>query len=99
MSTPKMDADYFITKFEAIPEDGWGTGAYVNGTQCCALGWCGEREPGDPSYCKSHEADALEVILDYRTVNINDGAALDYPQRTPRARILAALRDAKKAGR
>ena len=42
-----MDVRYFIDKFEAIPEDKWCTGDFVNRTgQMCANGHCGVRFRG-----------------------------------------------------
>lgn len=40
----KFDLEYFIDKFEAIPEDQWTTGEYINDDGCkCAYGHCGLR--------------------------------------------------------
>jgi hypothetical protein len=91
----KYTVDYFINKFKAIPSSKWTTGQYTIGTKCCALGHCGERGLG----VGGPEAKALGEML--RTgstvVKINDGEHPLYLQKTPRARILAALKDLKKA--
>lgn len=100
--------DYFIKKFEAIPEskiisfnqfDGHGNH--------CALGWCNlsNRTPtkADP------EADALIGLFaavpsptnpgweeyGWSVADINNGDNTEYQQPTPKQRILAALRDIK----
>lgn len=46
---PEYTVDYFIAKFEAIPEEKWGEGSLVANElsgpmQCCALGHLGVRE-------------------------------------------------------
>jgi hypothetical protein len=88
------DVDYFIAKFEAIPEDEWCVGHFISmdGTKC-ALGHCGDEGTGD-----SPEANALGCLFPYLgdVININDGRHSDYPQPTPKQRILAALNDIKK---
>jgi len=46
VENPVYDANYFIVKFEAIPEGQWHTGDYVNkdDPRClCALGHCDAR--------------------------------------------------------
>ncbi len=90
--------DYFIEKFEATEEDSWCTGGYGNGIKSCALGKCFTKQQqanGD----LSDEAKALcQLIsgnLSSGVVCINDGDNPYYPQPTPKARILAALRDIK----
>ena len=84
--------DYFIAKFEAIPEEQWCSGDYSNSHgQHCAAGHCGEgRFTG-----VTPESQGLEAILHHRTAYINDGDGSDYKQPTPKQRILAALRDVK----
>ena len=89
------NTQYFIDKFEAIPDDKWTTGKYTEGNGvCCALGHCGERE----SSVDSTKANALRQLFGYEpfTVStVNDGGYPAYPQPTPKARILAALNDIK----
>lgn len=95
--------EYFIAKFEAIPDERWTTGRYINpvGDCCCALGHCGYRTGELPT----DEGLALNNLLRHHlnedqrdwgvsaAPRINDGEHLSYQQPTPKARILAALRD------
>ena len=100
MST-KYDRDYFIRKFEAIPDELWMTESYTDGTRCCAYGHCGRRSAKHPCDDDPHtpESRALSVLFEaagitfLRVAPINDGYCLEYQQHTPKARILAALRD------
>ncbi len=62
--------DYFISKFEAIPEDKWVIGVVrTNDGRCCAMGHCGVTYSdnigfGSDSYWVStKEANALLKIL------------------------------------
>jgi hypothetical protein len=104
------DAQFFIDKFDAIPEEKWTTGFFeLNGAHC-ANGHCGVTDSNYKSNIK--EADALVALLrtleittltDYDgfgifeiTANINDGFTSEYQQETPKQRILAALYDIKK---
>jgi hypothetical protein len=96
----KYDIDYFINKFEAIPEDRWTTGNYENAQgQFCALGFCGENEDN-----KTEESIALcefTGFADYSIVNINDednGTQSLKLGKTPKERILNFLKQ-KKAGK
>lgn len=98
-----MNVDYFIAKFEEIPDELWGTGAYQSGTRRCVLGHCGYRlsqdSPGPRTLLISTpEGAALNEHFCYHgltTTGVNDGLDPRYRQPTPRARILAALRDIK----
>lgn len=100
------DVNYFIKKFEAIPEDLWITGLYysLDRSGFCALGHCGVTKIE-----RTEEADALESLFisnlrDIQKVHIklrlvtsiNDGLIDKYNQPTPKKRILAALYDIKK---
>lgn len=102
------DVDYFIKKFQAIPEGKWAERFFDIDDKYCANGHCGMREANCD---ETHEAIALAAILSplkkdhwetfggdpiYEvTANINDGETLEYPQPTPKQRILAALHDIK----
>jgi hypothetical protein len=88
------DVDYFIAKFEAIPEERWCEGTYDDLTgRHCALGHCGIRfEAGKSS---NPEGDALVKLTATEAVNINDGHDGRYEQPTPKQRIIAALLDIK----
>lgn len=89
--------DYFIKKFEAIPEYFWQTDEFgVPGGPRCAYGHCGLSDESDPDEPQPPEAAALEKILGVYVACINDGQMHDYKQPTPKQRILAALRDKLK---
>jgi hypothetical protein len=103
--TPPYTVDYFIQKFEAIPDEKWTTGTY---TRCeykhCALGHCGTEIIEKPRlFFKTKftpEGKALENLFKIHfpesITRINDGEVDQYQQPTPKARILAALRDIQK---
>jgi hypothetical protein len=90
--------DYFIEKFKAIPKKEWCTQVFVNRKgQKCAFGHCGSTVDN----ASSLESDALENLIDtnlsivsvVNTVSaINDGRDFRFQQKTPKLRILAALR-------
>ena len=88
--------DYFIKKFEAIPEDKWTTRTYCLYDKRCAMGHCGVSTYKNDG----KEADALRriVVIHFGTTVslINDGDIPAYQQPTPKQRILAALYDIKK---
>lgn len=94
-----MNAQYFIEKFEAIPEEMWTVNVYTEGDKCCAFGHCGVNAIGG-----TKESTALAEIIantpgKYGYVDIiNDGDDNRYKQPTPKQRILAALRDVQAAG-
>lgn len=101
--------DYFIEKFEKIPEDKWGIKRLTDDMgNHCALGHCKVVENTQPT----SEAISLAGILlplsettlsitverDWYFIvyPINDGHHTNYQQPTPKQRILAALYDIKK---
>lgn len=93
--------EYFIQKFEAIPEEKWTTGKYTDGYACCVIGHCGVSDYA--GFERSDEAQALYKLIFSLTktkylptnplVSINDGKQEEYKQDTPKQRILAALKD------
>lgn len=100
------DVDYFIRKFEAIPEDMWlirSLGHY--GGPRCALGHCiGQESPF--SFKKDSESVSLTIVFQDERIryllknnrsiaSINNGEHPNYQQSTPKQRILAALYDIK----
>ncbi len=95
------DASWFLFKFSAIPEDEWCVGEFCEygaggKIRHCALGHCGVSLRSE-----SVEGHALAKALNEKVGAINDGS---YPEfsalgKTPKARILAALRQAKAEGR
>jgi hypothetical protein len=95
----KYTVDYFIKKFSAIPKKNWTTGKLqdpMNPDVRCAIGHCGM--PSNAG--RTEEAKALYRLIDptSSTARINDGRDSAYPQKHPRSRVLAALRDIKKRG-
>lgn len=102
--------DYFIKKFEAIPEDKWLTRSYEDpfSGKKCALGHCGltfsEESKQKFGSAYGEEFAALQIIFDGkaggvdggRVAKINDGIDDNYNQPTAKQRILAALYDIKK---
>lgn len=105
------NVDYFIIKFEAIPEGKWGEVDLLKNNKRCAYGLCGMI-----NYClPTLEAKALGVIfknlilsgfntvlcdfvyVEGNVIHINDGNTNEYRQPTPKQRILAALYDIKAA--
>lgn len=94
-----MDAQYFIDKFSAIPDDQWRCDGFYgeDGEPRCALGHCGLL--GNLLNKATPESDALyEAILKVSpngVTKLNDTPSENFPQLTPKARILAALELAK----
>ena len=99
----KYNADYFIKKFESIPESKWAIGSFKRKYgQCCALGHCGQT-----NFAASEEANALSSLfymyLNTNPVMINDAVGhlrddagkelmrVDEFGTTPKERILVAL--------
>lgn len=95
METTNYDVDYFIRKFEAIPELLWCIDALEDDQgRRCALGHCyGTQMDG----CTSESMALCAVIfIGHGSVpDINNGEDPRYQQPTPKQRILAALRDIK----
>lgn len=99
--------DYFIDKFQAIPENEWTTHTHsdCNGRKC-ALGHCLTPEAlaiferqwkveGSASRVPlSEEYYAIQVLCPHIHW-INNDEDPDYQQATPKARVLAALADIK----
>ncbi len=98
----KFDVDYFIKKFEAIPENLFTTDTFRSDGQYCALGLCGmnytnskwAKEPINRVPESILEARSLLEVLPLTTA-INDGNNSYYQQPTPKQRVLAALYDIK----
>ncbi len=104
------NVDYFIRKFEVIPEGNWSTGSYGCGSFRCALGHCIYDDFGTNEnkimyghiYGAEYVAllklfnDGMENPDHCNVAKINDGKHDNYSQPTPKQRILAALYDIKK---
>lgn len=87
--------DYFIDKFLLIPEGMWCTETYNNGMgQSCAYGHCGCTGLTNEEY-DTEEAEDLFTLIYKRfkkdVSTINDEKSKEFPQPTPKQRILAAL--------
>lgn len=97
------DVDYFIAKFEAIPEELWCTEVLTKGAQRCALGWCGAYYPDEDDDDEENDGTTEESLALMSLIpmvgDINDGLINRYQQPTPKQRILAALRDAEEGRR
>lgn len=89
-----FDVDYFLAKFEAIPEEEWCREKLsdYNGRHC-AMGHCGCRDNGEITAEASALDNLFDKYLSMPVVDVND--FLDIQGRTPKQRILAALRDIK----
>ena len=88
------DLDYFITKFTAIPDEFWCTGEYIskdNSERRCALGHCGEDEYDGPTEESLTLYELVHKNLNIHISELNDYSCDDYPQPTPKGRVLAAL--------
>ena len=94
--------DYFIKKFEAIPEDEWTTGSngwYGHDGKFCAEGFCGCGSGNNKTQELFSLIDLFKVVLPNQKNDVvylvNDGRLNDYLQDHPKQRILAALYDIK----
>lgn len=92
--------EYFIKKFETIPEEEWFVGDYtnpVNSKQRCVFGHCGCNKKG--MFMPNDETNALVNLTDYKEklTLINDGKIDKYLQPTPKQRVLACLNDLLKS--
>jgi uncharacterized protein YdbL (DUF1318 family) len=97
------DVDYFIQKFEAIPEKFWIVGKFHCGHKHCAQGHIKDQHRADEAGEMSERLHGLlmrvctgpKAEIGNAIARVNDGREPDYQQPTPKARILAALRDVK----
>lgn len=89
--------DYFINKFEAIPEEKWCIEKWADDDKRCAFGHCGVNTDNFLSYPSEAKGLADLFPLSCVVFDINDGDDKRYQQPTPKQRILAALYDIKKA--
>lgn len=89
----KYTIDYFIKKFEAIPEEKWTVGQYSdNENNHCALGHCGARGFDIVTTTETEESIALRKLFErygQRVADVNDNYTLF--RSTPKSRILDAL--------
>lgn len=84
-----INADYFINFFEKIPEEKWCVGAMFEGGKACAQGHCINHYSGSDNLRQS----LLDLFGTYSLVviRVNDIQSDEFPQPTPKQRILAAL--------
>ncbi|CAM6003853.1 unnamed protein product [Sphagnum balticum] len=104
--------NYFIDYFSSIPSRRWTEGELLSadGAKACALGLAGNAERNPDNFAGVSTTDiselpaegraaALEEFLGHSTAEINDGApAYKSLGKTPRARVLRALRNRKRTG-
>lgn len=99
--------NYFIKYFSSIPDNQWceGTLQRDDTIQHCALGHCGRRgnktlsETAESARVCEERQEALNRHLNGFTVAINDGGdGTENLGKTPRGRILRALRNKKRTG-
>lgn len=86
----------FIEFFEAIPEEKWCTRSFANGDKCCAHGHLGSSNDQFSTDSKNlHELFIAHFRGQLGPMSVNDGSdnAKQFPQPTPKQRILAALRE------
>jgi hypothetical protein len=97
----KFDVDYFIKKFEAIPDEQWTTNAFVSFNAekkidtSCAFGHCGavfQFQETSESSALYHLGLSHNIEFD----DVNDDVDSRYQQSTPKERVLAALADIKE---
>lgn len=96
MSEPVYDVDYFIAKFEAIPENLWCRHHFTKGVEVkshCVYGHCGARK----AYDDTEEGKALKSLSEFHCsmMQVNDGGDYRYKEDCAKSRVLAALRDIK----
>lgn len=89
----KYDVDYFIKKFKAIPANKWCTYDFYYNGKHCAVGHCGVKQMKDIAYNEEAYHLLYKVLPEVMEINDNDG--LKLKQKTPKGRILAALRKLK----
>lgn len=92
----KYDIDYFIKKFDAIPDSKWGCGAFSSNGRRCALGHCGVGKSVRYT-AESLVLSRLFLQIESNPADINDGTMDCWRDlgHTPKKRILNALYLAK----
>ena len=92
----EYNVDYFIEKFEAIPEDEWTKCKFKIGNKCCALGHCGAEKFSDiPKKKMAKDLENLFIkYLKQRVYKINDSGYKTFI--TAKDSVLAALKDIKQ---
>ena len=105
---PDYTLDYFIQKFEAIPEDNWSVGYIGHDGYRCALGHCGVREVKDKSTLPERDKDYGWLMTEeaYALADVAFGGLIDKIWKlndraedkgtTPKSRILNHLYSLKE---
>lgn len=92
MTETIYNAQYFIDKFEKIPEDKWCTKYFQEDDKHCVLGHCGVKNTA----ILTEEANKLiDLFFNHKIyiTHVNDGLINEYNDPTPKQRILHALKD------
>lgn len=90
---------------EQVPEEQWGVGMFEWQGKCCMFGHWNTKSGRDAAYfgqeCRCF-MDKINSFLGYSSGNmgfrVNDGELKNYPQSTPKQRVMALLDDMIKAG-
>lgn len=87
----KYTKEYFIAKFEAIPDELWIRGNIGEGTKHCAIGHCGVSSKDN--YKSTKESIGLCKLLNLTeleiAIQINDRCD---DKKSPKERVLSALK-------
>ncbi len=82
----------FYDFYFAIPDELWCTGEFVKGNACCALGLIGERNDQSKWTKNTHLLAELLGVAIEDIMFVNDDLDNDFPQPTPKERILALIK-------
>jgi hypothetical protein len=90
----KYTKEYFINKFESIPEEQWVAFYFEHEGKKSAMGHCGVvgRGPLNKSGVPTKEARALASLSKHDVEEINDGFNDSFKQCSPKQRVLAWLK-------
>ena len=92
MKDTQYTVDYFIEKFEKIPDEKWVVGDFgFNGTHC-AFGHCGMVNANE---CTSESKALMSIFGNVSIVRTNDGSI--GIGNTPKERILNKLKEIKES--
>lgn len=91
--------DYYISFYQAIPDDRWCTGVFITDEgSCCALGHLGEREDAinRKELIEFRQLLDLYGSSDHSITDVNDGAdEFLYLGDTPKERVINFLKQLK----
>lgn len=82
----------FYDFYSAIPDERWCTGRFIKGKACCALGLIGERDSVPGWTANTGRLAKLLGVTIEDIMFTNDGIGREFPQPTPKARILALIK-------